>query len=116
VGAWIVATVNSAPVSIFQAFNITVSIKIPTDYSNMLSVNVIPSLPGRVKICSAIVYASGENLPCPKCLNEQKTISYYKSNESESNVYDSMLWSVNNIHNKNLRSELDDNPNVNLME
>lgn len=91
----------------------------PATFSNSIQVNAKPTdktndgLP-RVKLCSVVVTSSGENLPCPKCMNTGSLQSYSQNNESVLNGYDSFKWSLPQVRNFNFRTTAD-NPNVNKM-
>ncbi|RNA15674.1 hypothetical protein BpHYR1_008571 [Brachionus plicatilis] len=104
------------PVSIFQAFNITMIIDFPQDYNNFMEVESVPvhdtvdGLP-RAKICSAVVTSSGENMPCPKCMNKAK-LNSFSLNSSLYSTHDGMTWSLGSVLNFNLRTT-NDNPEVN---
>ncbi len=76
-------------------------------------INTSDGLP-RVKICSVVVHQSGENLPCPKCMN-QGSVYAYSQNSTIFNTYDSIQWSVGSVVNYNLRQQFDF-PNANQMK
>ena len=109
---------NNNPVSIFQAFNITMIIDFPHDYDNYLeveSVAVDDALDGlpRAKVCSAVVISSGENMPCPKCMNSAKFNSF-PLNSSLYSTHTGMRWSHESVSNYNLRT-INDKLDVNTI-
>ena len=114
------AYVDPTPVPIYGSFNITVVVNFPTGFNNYLQIDSIPDintidgLP-QVKICSVIVHASGENLPCPKCMN-QGNVNAYSQNNTLFGTYDSIQWSVSQLTNYGLRTESIDLPKVNQMK
>ncbi|CAF0786583.1 unnamed protein product [Brachionus calyciflorus] len=109
---------NTNPVSIYQAFNITLVIEFPSTFNNYLEVEAIPNLDTidgkpRAKICSVVITSSGENLPCPKCMNTG-SLEAYSQNSSLYDTYDGILWSLAAVPNYNLRTTAD-NLDVNKM-
>ena len=65
-------------------------------------------------MCSVAVISSGENVPCPKCMNTGGVVSPYSQNSTLSTVYDSFSWQIPSIVNFGLRS-ITDNTTVNQM-
>ena len=65
-------------------------------------------------MCSVAVISSGENLPCPKCMNSGGVLSAYSQNSTYSTIYDSFNWQIGSIINYGLRNETD-NKYVNQM-
>lgn len=91
-------------------------IQLPPTYDNLLQVDVIPTqnssdLMPRVKLCSAVVTYSGENIPCGKCINSG-VLKPYAQDTTASTVHDSFSYYVKKVKNFGLRSTSDD-PNVN---
>lgn len=108
---------NLVPVSIFQAFNISISVQFPTGFNNLIQVDAIPNqdtVDGfpRVKLCSAVVSWSGQNLPCPKCMNSG-IISAYAQNDTFNSTYDSFTW-YSSVRTYDIVSTNDD-PDANTM-
>lgn len=109
---------SSVPVSIFQAFNLTLQLQFPSGFNNYLQIDAIPTqnttdLSPRVKVCSVVVASSGENLPCPKCMNTG-VLKPYAQNTSFTKLYDSFSWYVGSVRKLSMRTTLD-NPNVDTM-
>lgn len=102
---------NSVPVSIYQAFNITLIIEFPQTFNHYFEVEAIPNqetpdgLP-KAKICSVVVTSSGENTPCPKCMNTG-ILSASSQNSSLYSTYDGIIWSLGAVQNYNLRTTSD---------
>ena len=65
-------------------------------------------------MCSAVITSSGENLPCPKCMNNDGISTGYAQNETYK-VYDSFIWTIGSVLNYGLRTE-SDNASVNTMK
>jgi hypothetical protein len=112
--------IDPTPVPIYGTFNITVTVDFPTVFESYLQVDVIPdisTLDGlpQIKACSVVIYQSGENLGCPKCMN-QGTTNPYSQNSSIFTTYDSLQWSVGSVLNYGLRTKSSYLPTVNQMK
>ncbi len=55
----------------------------------------------RVKMCTVVVTSSGENLPCPKCMNTGQLNNYAQSNTYD--IQDSFKWTIDHVKNYNIR-------------
>lgn len=91
-------------------------IQLPQTFNNFFQVDVIPTQgttdgSPRVKVCSVVSTYTGENVPCPKCVNSG-VLEPYPQNTSVANTFDSFTYYINNVMNYNLRTVADD-PNVN---
>ena len=112
--------VNSNPVAMNGWFNITVTVDFPIGYNDFVQAEVVPDintsdgLP-KIKICSIVVHSSGENVGCPKCMNQGKVVAY-SQNSSLFTTYDSIQWSVASVLNYGLRTKSIDLPYVNQMK
>lgn len=67
----------------------------------------------QIKLCSVVVSSTGENLPCPKCLNSG-SLDIYALYSAAANITDSFVWSLPVIANFAFRNT-SDYPNVNQM-
>ena len=91
----------------------------PDTFNNQLQViakpTVIPSngLP-RVKLCSAVIMSTGENLPCPKCMNMASLRTYAETNAGNSTINDAFEWTIPAIMNFGFRNT-SESPNANKM-
>lgn len=91
-------------------------IDFPHDYNNYFEIesvavdDAIDGMP-RAKVCSAVVTSSGENMPCPKCMNNAKFNSF-PLNSSIYSTHTGIIWSHQSVRNFNLRT-IDDQPDVN---
>ena len=84
---------------------------LPTDLFNFnLTVQVIPEYPSvtfsQIKICSVVPIASGENIPCPNCLNQG--ISTYSATD--------YTWTLSSLMNLAVRNQPTDLANANQMK
>lgn len=65
----------------------------------------------RVKLCSVLVFDSGEYVPCPKCLNALTKLVPYSQN-TDSNVTDAFAWSLDSLKMYKVQTQTE-HPDVN---
>jgi hypothetical protein len=97
----------TTPVMIHETFNIKFTLTIPSGFNNILQVQALPvqnTTDGkpRVKLCSAVVTYSGENLPCPKCMDTAQVYSYAQL--SNYSIPDAFIWTIDSLANLGLRA------------
>ena len=73
-----------------------------------------PDGSARAKMCSVAFLSSGQNLPCPKCMNTGGTMSFYAQNATYSTTADSFIWQIGSVKNYRLTT-LNVGDNINEM-
>jgi hypothetical protein len=94
----------SKPRSVYSFFNVTITLKIPANYSNSLQVEVIPVQStsdgsARVKMTSLTLNSSGLNLPCASCLSSSPYELIYAQSTTNPSTPDSIVWNLTSLVN-----------------
>lgn len=99
---------------LYEPFRVNITLEVSNNFSSPIKIdaygNTVYGMQ-LIKIFSLKPLYSGENLPCPQCVNTiSSQIKYSKNTIKIAN--DRLTWNISNLKNSNLRS-LEENSTVN---